>query len=162
MGSKDSIKDILTSSFKDKMWDAKELEDKRKLRYYKEVINPTLDNQNYLSILTSTKKKMSIAKSRTNSRELWSETERWYTPKAPQDNRICQVCDTKKVEDEKHFLLNYLALAHIRSQFLIISHTSNLLDLLSQPNYSDLGTLLSLLFDHINKILKHGNQTLFS
>jgi len=44
MGSKDNIKDTITSSFKDKMWDAKELEGKRKLRYYKELINPTLDN----------------------------------------------------------------------------------------------------------------------
>ena len=67
MGSKDSFKDTITSKFKDKLWDVKELEDKRKLRYYKEVINPTLDNQNYLSVLTNTQKKMNIARIRTNS-----------------------------------------------------------------------------------------------
>lgn len=44
MGRNDNIKDTITCSFKDKMWDAKELEGKRKLRYYKEVINPILDN----------------------------------------------------------------------------------------------------------------------
>ena len=55
MGSKDSVKDTITSNFKDKLWE--ELEGKRKLRYYKEVINPTLGNQNYLSMLTNTKKK---------------------------------------------------------------------------------------------------------
>ena len=57
MESKDSIKDTITSSFKDKMWDAKALEGKRKLRHYKEVINRTLDNQNYLSMLTALRRK---------------------------------------------------------------------------------------------------------
>jgi hypothetical protein len=49
------------------MWCDKELEEKRKLRYYKDVINPNLEDQNYLSI--------SIAMIRTNSHELCSETE---------------------------------------------------------------------------------------
>ena len=31
-----------------------------KLRYYKEVINPTLEDQKYLSVLISTKKKINI------------------------------------------------------------------------------------------------------
>ncbi len=83
MGRKDNMKDTITSSFKHKMWDAMELESKRKLRYYKEVINPTLDNHNYLSMLTSTKKKMNITRIRTNSHELLSETKRWSTPKTP-------------------------------------------------------------------------------
>ena len=83
MGSKDNIKDIITSDFKDKMWDAKELEAKRKLRYYKEVINPTVDNQNYLSMLTSTKSKMNISRIRNKSRELQSDTKRSSTPKTP-------------------------------------------------------------------------------
>ena len=74
MGSKNNIKNTITSKFKDKLWEDRELEGKRKLRYYKEVINPTLDNQNYLSMLTSTKKKMNIARIRTNSHELRSVT----------------------------------------------------------------------------------------
>jgi hypothetical protein len=55
------------------MWCDKELEEKRKLRYYKDVINPNLEYQNYLSVLTSVKKKISLAKIRTNSHELHSE-----------------------------------------------------------------------------------------
>ena len=39
------------------MWCEKDLVDKRKLRYYKEVINPTLEDQKYISVLTSSKKK---------------------------------------------------------------------------------------------------------
>ena len=59
------------------MWCDKELEEKIKLRYYKYLINPNLEDQNYLSVLTSVKKKMSIAKIRTNSHEPHSETGHW-------------------------------------------------------------------------------------
>ena len=106
MGSKDSIKDTITSTFKDKMWDAKEMEGKSKLRYYKEVINPTLDNHNYLSMLNNTKSKMNITGIRTNSHELQSDTEQWSTPRTPWDDIIFPICDTKKVEDENNFLLD--------------------------------------------------------
>ena len=41
-----NIKKIVTSKFKEKMWCEKDLAAKRKLRYYKEVINPTLEDQN--------------------------------------------------------------------------------------------------------------------
>ena len=47
------IKNIITSKFKEKMWCEKDLEAKINLRYYKEVINPTLEDQKYLSVLTS-------------------------------------------------------------------------------------------------------------
>jgi hypothetical protein len=63
------------------MWCDKELEEKIKLRYYKDVINPNLEDQNYLSVLTSVKKKINIAKIRTNSHELHSETGHWSIPK---------------------------------------------------------------------------------
>jgi len=62
--NKDEIKNTIISKFKDKLWDDKELEKQNKLIFYKEVINPTLANQNYLSILTSAKKKINIAKIR--------------------------------------------------------------------------------------------------
>ena len=52
-----NIKNIVTFKFKEKMWCEKDLEAKRKLRYYKDVINPTLEDQKYLFVLTSSKKK---------------------------------------------------------------------------------------------------------
>jgi len=67
---KDYIKNNITSKFKDKLLDDKELKGKIKLLYYKEVINPTLANKNYLVVLTSAKKKMNIVKIRTNSHEI--------------------------------------------------------------------------------------------
>ena len=126
MGIKDSIKDTITSNFMDKMWDDKELEGKRKLRYYKGVINSTLDTHNYLSMLSINKKKMNIANIKTNSHELRSDTGWWSIPKTPSNDRICQICDSKQVEDEKHFLLDCPTLTHIRSQFPTICHTSSL------------------------------------
>ena len=55
--NKDTIKKKVKSQFKEKMWCDKELEEKIKLRYYKDVINPNLEYQNYLSVLPSVKKK---------------------------------------------------------------------------------------------------------
>jgi hypothetical protein len=99
------IKNIVQAKFKENLWCDKELEHKRKLRYYKEVVNPNLEDQKYLSVLTSVKKRINIAKIRTNSHELHSETGHWTIPKTPWQERICHLCDTKRVEDEKHFLL---------------------------------------------------------
>jgi hypothetical protein len=62
------------------MWCDKELEEKRKLRYYKDVINSNLEDQNYFSVLPSVKKKISIAKIRTNSHKFHSEIGRWSIP----------------------------------------------------------------------------------
>jgi hypothetical protein len=70
--NKDSIKKNFKSKFKEKMWCDKELEERRKLRYCKDVINLNLEYQNYLSVFPSVKKKISIAKIRTNSHELHS------------------------------------------------------------------------------------------
>ena len=53
-----NIKNIVTSKFKEKLWFQRYLEAKRKLRYYKEVINLTLEDQKYLYVLTSSKKKL--------------------------------------------------------------------------------------------------------
>jgi len=44
----------------------KELEKKTKLRYYKDINNPNLEDQNYLFALTSVKKKINNDKIRTN------------------------------------------------------------------------------------------------
>jgi len=83
MGRNYNIKDTINPNFSYKMWDVKKMEDKRKLRYYKEVINPIVDNHKYLSMLTSTKSKMNITRIRTKSRELQSDTKRSSTPKIP-------------------------------------------------------------------------------
>jgi hypothetical protein len=52
----DTIKNTITSKFKEKLWCNEEIEDKRKFRYYKE-------------------------ERRTNSKEFHSETSCWKNPK---------------------------------------------------------------------------------
>jgi hypothetical protein len=97
------------------MWCDKELEGKKKLRYYKDMVNPNLEDQMYLSVLRSAEKKIKIAKIITNSYKLHSETRHWTIPKTLWNKRIYHICDTKRVEDEKHFLLDCTAYTQIRS-----------------------------------------------
>ena len=63
---KDNVKDNITSKFKAQLWDDQEMEGKTKKRYYKEVINPTPDNHNYLWVLSIAKKKRHLG-SQNNS-----------------------------------------------------------------------------------------------
>jgi hypothetical protein len=88
------------------MWFDKELEEKIKSRHYKDVINPNLEDQNYLSVFPSVKKKISIAKIRTNSHELHSETGHWSIPKTPWDERVVEFCTLGGVP---HVLMTSLA-----------------------------------------------------
>ena len=130
----------------------KDLAAKRKLRYYKEVINPILEDQKYLFVLSSSKKKINIAKIRTNSHELHSETGRLAVPKTPWMERFCHLYENTNIEDENHFLLECPAYNDIRSQFQNLCCNTDLPNLLHCQNYSELGRLLSKIFEHRNKI----------
>jgi len=138
------------------MWCEKYLAAKRKLRYYEEVINPTLEDQKYLYILTSSKKKVNIAKIRTNSYELRSETGHWTVPKIPWLERFYHLYENTNIEDENHFLLECPLENDIRSHFQNLCCNIDLSSLLGCQNYSELGRILSKIFEHRNKIL---NQT---
>jgi hypothetical protein len=56
----------MTSKFEKKLWHHNEVNDKGKLRYYREVINLNLKEKKYPSIIASLKKKTYSDKSRTN------------------------------------------------------------------------------------------------
>ena len=126
----DNVKNIITSKIKEKLRCEENLAVKRKLRYYKEVINPNLENQKYLSVVTSSLKKINIAKIRTNSHELHSKIGLWSIPKTPWAERVCHLCVSMIFEDENHFLLECLAYTHIRSQSHSICYNTNLYNLL--------------------------------
>ena len=144
-----NIKNII----KEKMHFQKKLEVKRKLRYYKEVINHNLEYQKYISVVTSSRKKNNIAKIKTDSHELHSETRCWSIPKTPWEERVCHLCESMIVEDENHFLLECPAYTHIRSEFHSIWCNTNLYNLLTCQNYNELEILLHKLFEHKNKFL---------
>ena len=114
------------------MWDEKHLEGKRKLRYYKEVINCNLEDQKYLSVVTSSRKKINIAKIRTNSHELHSETRSWSIPKISWVERVSHLRQSMNVEDENYF--------HS------ICNNTNICNLLTCQNYNELGKLLGKFF----------------
>ena len=150
----DIVKTINTSKFKEKLWCEETSAVKRKLRYHKEVINPNVEDQKYLSIVTRSGKKINIANIRTNSHELHSETGCWSIPKTPWAERVCHLCESMSVEDENHFLLEYLSYTYIRSMFHSIFHSTNLYNLLIFQKYTKLGKILGNFFEDNNKILK--------
>ena len=102
----DNVKNIITPKFKNKFWCEENLAVKIKLRYYKEVINPNLEDQKYLSLVTSSRKKNNIDNIITSSNEFHSKTKRWPIPKTPWAERVFHMCESMSVEDENHFLLN--------------------------------------------------------
>ena len=83
---------LLLLSLKIKCFVRKNLAVKRKLRYYKEVINSNLEYQKYLSVVTSSWNKINIDKIRTNSHELHSEAGHWSIPKTPWAERVFHLC----------------------------------------------------------------------
>ena len=106
----DNVKTINTSKFKEKFRCEENLMVKGKLIHYKEVINPNLEDQKYLSVVTRSWKKINIAKIRTNSHELHSETWCWSIPKTPSLEMVFHMCESMSVEDGNHFLLEHVLL----------------------------------------------------
>ena len=58
----DNFKNIIIFNFKEIVWYKKDLEAKIKVRYYKEVINPNLEDQSYFLVLTSSNTSKIITK----------------------------------------------------------------------------------------------------
>ena len=83
---------ILLPNLKINWGKIKSWKEKRKVKYYKEVINPHLENQNYLYVLTSVKMKMNISNIITNSHELHGEIRHWWVLKIPWDLRVYHLC----------------------------------------------------------------------
>ena len=92
-----------------------------------------------------------------NSHELHSETGSWAVPKTPWVEMIYHLYENKNIEDESHFLLECHAYTHIRYQFHDLCCNTDLPGLLTCQNYSELGALLTKLFEHRNTILKQTN-----
>ena len=88
-----------------------------KIKILSQGLNPNLEYYKYLSMVTTSWKKINIAKIRMKSHELHSETWLWFIPKTPWEEKVFHVCGSMSVEDENHFLLECLAYTHIRSKF---------------------------------------------
>jgi hypothetical protein len=72
---------------------------------------------------------MLIAQLRTNSHQLRCETGHWKRPKEAWEERVCMFCTCRKVEIEKHFILECEAFKDSRDNYvniLIASSWDNL------------------------------------
>jgi hypothetical protein len=97
-----------------------DLEEKIKSGYYKEVTNGNIEDQNYLFVFKSVKRKITISKIRTNSHEIHSETRHWPIPKMSWDKRVlCLLCDTKTIEYQKKFLSSVYLIPKLNFNFKI-------------------------------------------
>jgi hypothetical protein len=71
-------------------------------------------------------------------------------PKTPWIEIIFHLCDTKRVEDENHFLLKCPMYTQIKSQFQNICYNIDIPNLLTHQNYGDLGMFILNPFKHTN------------
>jgi hypothetical protein len=68
---------------------------------------------------------MFIAQLITNSHQLRCETWRWKRPKEAWEEKVCVFCTSKKVETEKHFILECEAFKDCRDNYKSILTTSS-------------------------------------
>lgn len=95
------------------------------------MVNPSLEDQKNITILTNIKKKFNIVKIKS-FHLLHSEIGVGQFPQ--QHSSI--ILDTKRVQDEtSHFLLECLAYVQIISQFQNICHGAKLLNLVSHHTF---------------------------
>eukprot|EP00249_Psilotum_nudum_P031220 c44921_g1_i1 orf=3-380(-) len=80
--------------------------------YYKENIHThlTYTIAPHLNASIPTRTKQAICKLHLSSHRLQCEMGRWAPPEVPLEERICEVCDAKVVEDEIHTSISCSAL----------------------------------------------------
>jgi hypothetical protein len=72
-------------------------------------------------------------------------------PKILWVERVCNVCDSNKVEDEKHILLECTTYMDIRSHFQKNCNTTHIYNMLNHVNQCDIDDVISKLFEGRNK-----------
>ncbi len=76
-----------------------------KLRTYK-LFKTVFKIENYLLFKNiPLSKRIEFSKLRVSAHKLRIETDRYIRPRVPPENRLCLLCDSGVVEDEKHFML---------------------------------------------------------
>lgn len=90
----------------DESWWSQINNDDSKLRTYKAFkSSPSLEN--YLLEIPDVQKRKEFTKLRISSHQLQIELGRYTKPrKTPIENRICKLCNSQAVEDEKHFIMS--------------------------------------------------------
>ena len=76
------------------------LENSEKLIFYKEI-KTKYEPEGYFSSQTNISSRKELTRLRISNHEHMIERGRFYSPKIPREERLCQIC---QVEEEKHFL----------------------------------------------------------
>ncbi len=91
------------------------------------------ETEMYLKKLMPFKVHQRFALLRYGTAPLWIETGRYYN--IALNDRICQLCDSGNVEDERHFLISCTALNHKRHNlYILVSQSVTDFNLLSDEN----------------------------
>ena len=85
---------------------------------------------------------MLIAQLRTNSHQLHCEIGLWKRPKEAWEEMVCVFCTSRKVEIEKHFILECEAFKDSRNNYIIILTASSWYNLFSEGTMEKLGELI--------------------
>lgn len=103
---------------------------KPKLRLYKEIkVSPVVSS--YVAANIPKCHRSKVAQLMTGSLKLGVETGRYVN--AMLDDRVCELCDSGEVEDEKHFLFHCQSLNLIRSRVLEQTDNLSIPGLLKRP-----------------------------
>ena len=108
-----------------------------------EEFNPTYNQHQkaYIGANIPWKAKILIAQLRTNSHQLCCETGRWKRPKEAWEERV-YFCTSRKVETEKHFILECEAFKDSRDIYVHILAASSWDNLFNEGTMEKLGVLI--------------------
>ena len=97
------------------LWQHK-LSESRKLRTYR-LLKTELRQEEYLSWQLPTHQRSQYARLRSGTHQLRVETGRWKEEK--EEERICRICVTGKIDTEEHFLLDCYVFERLRQKLFL-------------------------------------------
>jgi len=99
-------------------WRSKVVESRPKLRTYRWVVGEEPLLQPYIREAGASDPISKIISGlRVGTNDLEIERGRWCVPRVPREERVCRMCDTGGLEDERHFLLDCPAYEVERREF---------------------------------------------
>ena len=98
------------------------VETSKRLNFFKQF-KQNFSTKPFLDSLNNFKIKRDYIKFRTSSHCLLVETRRYSRPKIKRENRICTLCNTKEVEDERYLIFHCNACSKLRKTFFDKIHS---------------------------------------
>ena len=103
-------------------WKTK-VETSKRLDFFKQF-KQNISSEPFLDSLNNFNIKRDYIKFRTSSHCLMVETGRYSRPKIKRENRICKLCNTKEVEEERHLIFHCNAYSELRKPLFDKIHST--------------------------------------